>query len=238
MPDASPGPIAGVHTWGPCTPWRICCHALWLQFHPGLLHFSTKELTTLQWLLQIHVRMCLWQLSASTSVCGVMKCIKRTWSARTWRDQGAKEGIQMRQWMLAIIWISKECLSWDFWNSSDFFCLKNSWQISSTLVQLKKMFIFEGRNEQVKESDSVSASPEPYCNRKCKVIESVAMFQSQKVIGLNKKWKKKRVPYLCPLSSWAFCLASCHNLRTVTSLVYGRCSFLFQLISQFIPPTL
>lgn len=128
---------------------RICCHALWLQFHPGLLHFSTKELNTSQWLLQICVRMCLWQLSASTSVCGVVKCIERTWSAGTWRDQGAKEGIQMRQWMLAIIWISMECLSWDFWNSCEFFCLKNARQISSTLVQLKEMFIFGVRHEQV-----------------------------------------------------------------------------------------
>lgn len=162
---------------------RICCHGLWLQFHPELLHFSKKELNTLQRLLQIYVRMCLWQLSASTSVCGVEKCIERTWSARTWKNQGAKEGMQMRLWMLAIIWISMECLSWSFLNSCEFFCLKNSRQISSILVQLKKMFIFEVRDEQVKESDFFSANPEPYCNRKCKVIESVIMIQSQKVTG-------------------------------------------------------
>lgn len=112
--------VATLHTG------RICCHGSWLQFQPGLLHFSTKEWNTSQWLLQIYVRMCLWQLSKSTSVCGVVRCIERTWSARTWGDQEAREGIQVRKWMLAIIWISMECLSWDFLNSCEFFYLKNS----------------------------------------------------------------------------------------------------------------
>lgn len=177
---------------------RICCHGLWLQFHPGLLHFSTKELNTLQWLLQIYVRMCLWQLSASTSVCGVEKCIERTWSARTWRDQGAKEGMQMRLRMLAIIGISMEYLNWGFLNSCEFFCLKNSRQISSILVQLKKMFIFEVRDEQVEESDFFSASPEPYCNRKCKVRVSGHDSES-KGYRVKKEWKKKIVFLICAL---------------------------------------
>lgn len=68
-------------------------------------------------------------------------------------------------------------------NRCEFFCLKNSRQISSILVQLKKMFIFEVRDEQVEESDFFSASPEPYCNSKCEVIESMVMIQSQKVTG-------------------------------------------------------
>lgn len=76
-----------------------------------------------------------------------------------------------------------ECLSWDFLNYYEYFCLKNSRQTSSTLIQLKRMFIFEVRDEQVEESDFFNASPEPYCNRKCEVIESVVMIQSQKVTG-------------------------------------------------------
>lgn len=45
------------------------------------------------------------------------------------------------------------------------------------------MFIFEIRDEQMEESDFFSANLEPYCSRKCKVIESVVMIQSQKVTG-------------------------------------------------------
>lgn len=45
------------------------------------------------------------------------------------------------------------------------------------------MFIFEVRDEQVEESDFFNASHEPYCNRKCKVKESVVMIQSQNVTG-------------------------------------------------------
>lgn len=52
------------------------------------------------------------------------------------------------------------------------------------------MFIFGVRDEQVKVSDSDSASPEPYCNRKCKVIESVVVIQSQKVTGWKRSEKK------------------------------------------------
>lgn len=191
-----------VPSW--CKPWpcswcwsvvalhtrRICCHGLWLQFHPGLLHFSTKELNTLQWLLQIYIRMCLWQLSTSIQFV-VWWSVLKTWSAGTWRDQGAKEGTQMRQWMLAIIWISMECLSWDFLNSCEFSCLKNSRQISSTPVQLKKMFIFEVRDEQVRESDFFSASPEPYCNRKCKVLRVSGHDSESKGYRVQKIWKKK-----------------------------------------------
>lgn len=69
------------------------------------------------------------------------------------------------------------------WTVVNFSVWKNWRKTSSTLVQLKKMFILEIRDEQVEESDVFSASPELYCNRKCKVIESVVRIQSQKVTG-------------------------------------------------------
>lgn len=62
------------------------------------------------------------------------------------------------------------------------------------------------------------------------VIESVkslsqwSWFRVKRLQG-EKEVKKNRIPYLCLLSSWVFCLASCHSLSTVTSPEYGRFSF-------------
>lgn len=182
-----------VPSW--CEPWpcswcwyvatlhtrRICCHGSWLQFQPGLLHFSTKEWNTSQWLLQIYVRMCLWQLSKSTSVCGVVKCMKEPGlqGLGEIRKQGKGYRWENECWQLSEFQWS--VLAGTSWTAVNFSIWKT--QISFPLVQLKKMFIFEIRDEQMEESDFFSANPEPYCSRKCKVIESVVMIQSRKVTG-------------------------------------------------------
>lgn len=73
-------------------PWIMTPIPPWT---PSFQHRRTEYFTVAS--ADLCFRMFLWQLSTSTSVCGVVKCVERTWSARTCRDQGAREGMQVRQ---------------------------------------------------------------------------------------------------------------------------------------------
>lgn len=179
--DANPGPRAGVDTWWPCTPEGFA--AMDYDSSTTLDSFIAAQKN---WTLYSGCCRFILGFVAIVYIHFSLWCGKVYWKNLVCKDlerSGSKGRDKVIQWMLAIIWISMECLSWDFLNRCEFFCLKSSRRISSILVQLKKMFIFEVRDEQVEESDFFSASPEPYCNRKCKVIESVVMIQSQKITG-------------------------------------------------------
>lgn len=122
--------------------------------------------------------------------------------------------------------------SCSFLSSCEFFYLKNSRQTSSTLLKLKTMSVFwlclylkQGMSRLKKVTSFFSSGPVLYGKRKCEVIGSVVVTQSQKVMGWKRRGKN-RVPYLCLLGSWAFWPSSCHSLRTVTRPGYGRLPFL------------
>lgn len=179
--DASPGPAAGVDTWQPCT----------LEGFAAMDHDSSSSLDSFISAQKngiLHSGFCRFMLGC---VCG--NCLNPLQFVVWWsvlKEPGLQGLGEIRKQGKGYRW-ENECwqlsefqwsvLAGTSWTAVNFSIWKT--QISSTLVQLKKMFIFEIRDEQMEESDFFSANPEPYCSRKCKVIESVVMIQSRKVTG-------------------------------------------------------